>query len=245
MSLIKLANNGVNLTAGGILTPATLGSFHTIKLNRGVVQGKLSKIINNFFSQTNVLVNLVIMIADQHNGIITTINDQSETKHIKTCDGVIFHGKGAAVFFPADCPAVVWHDPQANITGLLHVSRKNLASDIIVRFADQWRGQGGNYDSTIAGLLPCICANCLNYPEQEFKEKIRRGIDIPLDEYTSLKNGRVYFNLRQLVIDEVQRQANRVIIKTTCTCCSPDIRYWSHRRGNHQRGAALVVNTKD
>lgn len=159
------------------------------------------------------------------------------------CDGVIFRGKGAAVFFSGGCATVAFRDKKADISGLLHAGWRSVSLKIVEKFLRKWERVGGNPDTTIVHFLPAACGYGLIFDNDYFKN-IVDAMPYNLKGFAKkINKDYVGFSLVPLV--EKILNEHRYVVKTSreCVCCSGH--FWYYRRddknGVKYRNAAFII----
>lgn len=195
---------------------------------------------------------LITILANKHTNRVLPFIEKIEPPYEYICDGIIYKGSGAAVFFPGGCLPVAFRDMENNLSGLLHVSVQTISKDIISIFLKKWKSAGGNPSRTRVFFLPAICDDCLNYEVKYFQEKIFPEIKPAIDSthlsqinFINYEKGFFYLNLIKLAKELIKKQDYDLIsLSNECTCCNHN-RYWCYRHHDNDRqkfrNAAFII----
>ena len=200
--------------------------------------------------------NLIVMRAERHGNSVINLSSLADTVGIVEffCDGVIYKGPGAAVFFPGGCPAIAFYDPEKNLFGLIHGGWQPMIKGIIKKFLAEWEISGGKKERTKIQFLPSICESCLIYDDPYFNSTIfPKLVELfgnkksAKDFFTSVRK-KTHFQLNFLIEHLIRRDGyNNISIlpaRKNCTCCG-DNTYWCYRHhdnGNEKyRNAAFII----
>ncbi len=187
---------------------------------------------------------LAIMRAEKHGRKVIYLGNHFNAAQL-FCDGVIYSGKGAAVFFPGGCAAIAFRDERADISGMLHGGWKPVAQGIIEIFLRKWWNAGGSYKTTQIKFLPAICGNCLVFDTAYFKKVVSPAINSrSLDEFTKRINAEyISLDLSKFIEASLNGFGYNAENNASCVCCSG--KYWCYRcddkDGVKHRNAAFVI----
>lgn len=199
---------------------------------------------------------LAVMRAENHGNKVVFLGDMKEQIQSSQffCDGVIFRGKGAAVFFPGGCAAIAFRDKKANLSGMLHAGWKPVAQNIIREFLRSWENLGGSSGTTEIKFLPSICNNCLVFDMEYFKH-VRKTMEQSSDKTDclfqpaeflnySIKDGRIHLSLSDMIVSLLYYNHGYVAEKPECHCCGGG-KHWCYRcndkNGVKYRNAAFII----
>ena len=234
-----------------MLTPKTAGNFAESREEIDEIASRMQHILHYHLGFTGELVDdwlehMIVMEAHKHTGEAVFLEENST--QLATKDAVIFKGRGMAVFFPADCGAIVFRDGDNDLTGFIHASRISLGKRVISEFSKLWSQFGGNRDKTRILILPCICADCFCFEREAFYQEIVPSFQFSLQEYFVENGGQVYLNLKMIIASLIKRQEfKRIKDVGKCTACA-NSPYYSARRDDRRekeklfRGAAFVIS---
>ncbi|MDP3014949.1 MAG: laccase domain-containing protein [bacterium] len=195
---------------------------------------------------------LIIMRAEKHGDRITYFPNNFKTGTTQRfCDGVIYRGAGAAIFFPGGCPAIAFRNEKTNISGLLHGGWKSITQDIVERFFSLWENAGGRKETTQIIFLPSTCGNCLKYENDGYDYflktvypaiKAMRPDDN--DRFIHTADHSINFNLIGLICELFMEKGYKKINEIgECVCCSG--KYWCYyhddKNGVKHRNAAFIT----
>lgn len=196
---------------------------------------------------------LIIMRAEKHGDEVICFPDNSKLETIQLfCDGVIYRGTGAVIFFPGGCPAISFRDTSADLSGMLHGGWKPIVKGIIKKFLDKWQVAGGKPENTTIKLLPSICDECLVYESKYFYSVVYPNIQALLNNgkmadkfYYSRDNKKIHFLLNFLIIYLLEKSGyNGILALPECTCGKHQ-KYWCYRcndKGEEKyRNSAFII----
>lgn len=172
------------------------------------------------------------------------------------CDGVIYRGAGAAIFFPGGCPAIAFRDKKADISGMLHGGWKPITQGIVDNFLALWEDVGGCKQNTQIIFLPAVCKDGAVYRGDGYKyfsKTIYPAVKAmrPSDFFRfftlikGYKDEHVKFNLIHLICFLlVERGYEEVIAVDECVCCGN--KFWFYDRDDKNsikyRNAAFIIS---
>ncbi|PIV10121.1 hypothetical protein COS33_00285 [Candidatus Wolfebacteria bacterium CG02_land_8_20_14_3_00_37_12] len=194
------------------------------------------------FNQTEY----IIMRVEEHGNNIWFFEEIKKREAYQIfCDGVIYRGTGAAVFFPGGCPAIAFHDEAIGISGMLHGGWKSIAQGVVKNFLHKWEDAGGLPNTTQIEFLPSICSNCLKFDNDYFKKVSAAMAPIKAYMFARRRNERyVSFNLLKLIEILINGFGYKVENNTDCVCCSGN--HWCYRcddkNGRKYRNAAFIIS---
>ena len=200
----------------------------------------------------------VIMRAEGHGSNVYFFEKLKKGESAQVfCDGVIYRGYGAAVFFPGGCPAIAFHDKEAGISGMLHGGWKSIARGIIDNFLALWENVGGRKQNTQIIFLPAVCKDGAVYRGDGYKYFSKTISPVvkamrPSDFFRFFalikrrhKDEYVKFDLIRLICFLLlERGYEEMIDIDECVCCGD--KFWFYDRddknGKKYRNAAFVIS---
>lgn len=194
---------------------------------------------------------LIIMRAEKHGDEVICFPDNSMLKTTQLfCDGVIYRGTGAVIFFPGGCPGISFRDTQANLSGMLHGGWKPITKGIVKKFLNEWQIAGGKPENTKIKFLPSICEKCLTYESEYFYSVVAPEIRTLLndkkiaDKFYNRDNKKIHFLLNFLVVYLLEKSGyNGISAFPECTCDKHQ-KYWCYRHDDgkeKRRNAAFII----
>ncbi|MEK7075801.1 MAG: laccase domain-containing protein [Patescibacteria group bacterium] len=247
-------------------------SFYSLQMDKNTTTGMTHKNTGNFYpgslfakafeaadraltisdiNQPIIGVGYVVMQAEHGNNVWFFEKLNRSESHQIFCDGVIYRGTGAAIFFPGGCPAIAFRDEEVNISGLLHGGWKSVTQNIVKNFFSLWENAGGTKKTTQIVFLPSTCGNCLKYENDGYDYFLKTVYPI-IEAMRPNDNGRfihtidhsINFNLisliRKLFTEKGYKKINEM---NECVCCSG--KYWCYyhddKNGVKHRNAAFIA----
>jgi len=210
--------------------------------------------ITDFYSAVSD--KFIVMRAEKHGDEVICFPDNSMLKTTQLfCDGVIYRGTGAVIFFPGGCPAISFRDTEADLSGILHAGWKPTTKGIVEKFLNKWEMAGGKSQDTMIKFLPSICDKCLTYESEYFYSVVAPEIHTLLSDkkitdkfyYYSPDNKEIHFLLNFLVIYLLEKSGyNGISVFPECTCGDGKHRkYWCYRHNDEgeekHRNAAFII----
>ena len=200
----------------------------------------------------------IVMRAETHSDKVFVFSElENNISTQVVCDGVIYRGQGAAVFFPGGCPAIAFRDKKANISGILHGGWKSVTQGIVDNFLREWEFVGGKKENTQIIFLPATCKDGAVYKGKGYNyfkkiifpaiEKMRprdsfRFINVVrgyLDEYQYIK-----FDLMRLIVFLLMKKKYEDMTDVGgCVCCGD--KFWFYDRDDKDgkyRNAAFIIS---
>jgi copper oxidase (laccase) domain-containing protein len=199
----------------------------------------------------------VVMRAEKHGDEVIYFPNNSMLKTTQLfCDGVIYRGIGATIFFPGGCPAISFRDIEANLSGMLHGGWKPITKGIVKKFLDKWEVIGGKPQNTAIKFLPSICDQCLEYESEYFYSILYPNIQALLNNrkiadkfHYSRDNKKIHFLLNFLIVYLLEKSGyNKISAFPECTCGNDNgkhQKYWCYRHddkdGEKYRNSAFII----
>lgn len=191
---------------------------------------------------------LIVMRAETHGNDVIHIFKMPQVLSYYSqyfCDGIIFNGKGAAIFFPGGCAAIAFRDKKADISGMLHGGWKPIAQGIIKNFLRKWESAGGSPETTQIEFLPSICGNCLTFDTIYFEEVSAALKLYEPNMFIHKINGKYGLDLSKLIEVSLNELGYGTNNNASCVCCSGN--HWCYRcddkNGKKHRNAAFIITS--
>lgn len=237
-----------NTTAG--MTYKNAGNFYPNSSNEKAFElAEKALKITGFYP--DVSDKLIIMRAKNHSDEVICFPDNSMLKTTQLfCDGVIYRGAGAVIFFPGGCPAISFRDIKANLSGMLHGGWKPITKGIIKKFLNEWQKAGGKPENTKIKFLPAICDRCLTYENEYFYSVVYPSLLELLKEKTvyclySHNDKKIYFHLNFLIEYLLRKNGYEGISSLSECTCGYHQKYWCYRHNDKgkekYRNSAFII----
>lgn len=159
------------------------------------------------------------------------------------CDALITNRPGIALFvFSADCVPILLHDPVARCIGAVHAGWRGTAGGILRKTVEMMRSCYGSVPSDLLAAIGPSIGSCCYEVGPEVYETLGKAYP-EIDEYTAMKSGRYYPDLKglnRLALERCGVPASRISVNRDCTKCDPAL-FWSHRRDGDKRGLQGAV----
>lgn len=160
---------------------------------------------------------------------------------MENCDGIISTQPGLApVIRTADCAAVMMFDPVQKINANFHVGWRGAKQKIISQGLRMLVGENNCRPSDLIVAISPFIKSCCYEVGKEFK-KIFSG------EYLEEREGKLYFDLKSCILDELlllNINHIRIEAKDRCTYCS-DMQFPSYRRTGTKNRLLNMIKIKE
>ena len=161
------------------------------------------------------------------------------------CDGLVTNVPGTVLAaFSADCPLILFHDPDTGAVGAVHAGWRGTALGIVKRAVETMSAAFGSRPEAVrAALGPCIGPCCFETRSDVPEAMVSHLGDEALAAITDCGGGRYHVDLPALNAMWLRRAGLlHMDLAGECTACQTD-RFWSHRRVGDRRGlqAAVIV----
>jgi polyphenol oxidase len=151
------------------------------------------------------------------------IGEGGVNRVFESADGVVSRD-GILEVKTADCFPLVLVDQKREVYGAIHAGWRSVHDGIVENAIELFASMGSDVESVKAMIFPGIQQCCFEV-QDDFKEYF---ID---QQYYSLQNDKTYFDLRSLIITQLESMGVEVVQADEtrrCTHCSGT--YFSHRK---------------
>lgn len=205
--------NSLNLGSGSKDSP------ENIKENRNIICKKMGVTVDN----------LVTLYQTHSNKCVYITNNN---KHLKyEADAMVTKEKNIALgILTADCVPILLYETNNEIIAAVHAGWKGAISGIIENTILKMEKLGGNRDSIIASIGPCIGVDSYEV-DLKFKEKfISTAENNEIFFRDSKKEGKAFFDIGAFAMERLKNLSIKRIDNIKNDTCAEPEKFFSYRR---------------
>lgn len=179
--------------------------------------------------------------AKQVHGIQVLYCEGGGVSHQKDADILITTDSGVALAVrTADCLPIVLVDAEAGVVAAVHAGWRGTAQKVVSIAIDAMCDKGANPAHILASLGPSI-ASCCFAVNAEIAEALSQscGVDVRLNQGEQVFADLAKANLNQLLTQGVKHAC--IEVSQSCTHCSEQPSYFSHRRDCGKTGRQMAM----
>jgi len=148
----------------------------------------------------------------------------------------------ALCILTADCIPLFAFAPDKKILLAAHIGWRGALGRFGELIINNFNGLGAKPKDLLLAFGPSIKGGCYRV-DMDFYRKFKDGLgkDYPIEKYFSTIGGNLYFDLTEIILDQLERSGvskSQIYVSPYCTHCMTDL-FFSYRRDGQKSGRQI------